>query len=56
MDLKDLNHKRKSIADLIRFISNTTRDDKVSPNFSIFLGAGASVSSGIRSGQSLVND
>lgn len=55
MDLKDLQHKKKSVADLIRFISNTTRDDKIAPNFSIFLGAGASVTSGIRSGQALVN-
>lgn len=55
MDLKDLQYKKKSVADLIRFISNTTRDDKIAPNFSIFLGAGASVTSGIRSGQALVN-
>ena len=55
MDLNDLQHKKKSVADLIRFISNTTRDDKIVPNFSIFLGAGASVTSGVRSGQALVN-
>ena len=55
MDLNDLQHKRKSIPDLIRFISNTTRDEKITPNFSVFLGAGASVTSGIRSGQALVN-
>ena len=55
MDLNDLQHKRKSVADLIRFISNTTRDDKVTPNFSVFLGSGASVTSGVRSGQVLVN-
>lgn len=55
MDLNDLQHKRKSVADLIRFISNTTRDDKVTPNFSVFLGSGASVTSGVRSGQALVN-
>lgn len=54
MDLKDLQHKRKSVADLIRFIRNTTSDDKVTPNFSVFLGAGASVTSGVRSGQALV--
>ena len=56
MDLSDLQHKRKSVADLIRFISNTTRDDRVTPNFSVFLGSGASVTSGVRSGQALVND
>lgn len=55
MDLNDLQHKKKSVADLIRFISNTTRDDKVTPNFSVFLGSGASVTSGVRSGQVLVN-
>lgn len=55
MDLKDLQHKRKSVADLIRFIRNTTSDEKVTPNFSVFLGAGASVTSGVRSGQALVN-
>ena len=55
MDLKDLQHKRKSVADLIRFIRNTTNDDKVAPNFSVFLGAGASVTSGVRSGQALVS-
>ena len=55
MDLKELQHKRKSVPDLIRFISNTTRDDKITPNFSVFLGAGASVTSGVRSGQTLVN-
>jgi len=55
MDLNDLQHKRKSVADLIRFISNTTRDDKVTPNFSVFLGSGASVTSGVRSGHALVN-
>lgn len=55
MDLKDLQHKKKTVGDLIRFIKNTTSDEKVSPNFSIFLGAGASVTSDIRSGQTLVN-
>ena len=55
MDLKDLQHKKKTVVDLIRFIKNTTSDEKVTPNFSIFLGAGASVTSGIRSGQTLVN-
>ena len=59
--LNDLDHKIKTVADLIRFISNTApgRDGEHSiafPNFSLFLGAGASVSSGIRSGAQLIND
>ena len=59
--IKDLGHKVKSVADLIRFVSNTapSRDGEHSvayPNFSLFLGAGASVSSGIRSGGQLIND
>ncbi|MBR4619540.1 MAG: SIR2 family protein [Salinivirgaceae bacterium] len=59
--LKELNHKVKSVSDLIRFISNTAhgRDgvqNNTFPNFSLLLGSGASVSSGIRSGQQLIND
>lgn len=60
MALDDLIHKRRTIADLIRFIGNTAEaDDKEvikTPNYSILLGAGASVTSGVRSGQTLVND
>ena len=60
MALDDLIHKRRTVADLIRFIGNTAEaDDKEvikTPNYSILLGAGASVTSGIRSGQTLVND
>lgn len=48
------------MADLIRFIGNTTEaDDKdaiKTPNYSLLLGAGASVTSGVRSGQTLVQE
>lgn len=60
MALDDLIHKKRSIADLIRFIGNTAESsDKETiktPNYSILLGAGASVTSGVRSGQTLVNE
>lgn len=49
----DIN-KKKSVKDLIRFISNRT--DNSIPNFSLLLGAGASVTSGVRSGQTLISD
>lgn len=54
----DLQHKQRTIKDLIRFIKNVSyrNADKhlPTPNFSILLGAGASVTSGIRSGQDLI--
>lgn len=60
MALEDLVHKRRTVADLIRFIGNTTEAvDKESiktPNYSLLLGAGASVTSGVRSGQTLVRE
>ncbi len=60
MALEDLIHKRRTVADLIRFIGNTTEaDDKdaiKTPNYSLLLGAGASVTSGVRSGQTLVQE
>lgn len=61
MMLTDLSHKRKTVSDLIRFIGNTTEylesPERVNtPNYSILLGAGASVTSGIRSGQTLINE
>ena len=60
-DATDLSHKRKTVSDLIRFIGNTTEylesPERVNtPNYSILLGAGASVTSGIRSGQTLINE
>ena len=54
----DLQHKQRTIKDLIRFIKNVSyrKADKhlPTPNFSVLLGAGASVTSGIRSGQDLI--
>ena len=48
MDLlsSKLSHKKRSVKDLIRFI--TTKSGKV-PNFALLLGAGCSITSGIRS-------
>lgn len=60
MTLDDLSHKRKTVSDLIRFVGNTAEhidnaERMKTPNYSILLGAGASVTSGIRSGQTLIN-
>lgn len=57
--MEGLKHKKRSVSDLIRFISNTSEinnsnNPNRSSNYSILLGAGASISSGIRSGQELV--
>jgi len=41
-----LSHKKRSVKDLIRFI--TTKSGKV-PNFALLLGAGCSITSGVRS-------
>lgn len=50
--LQDLGHKKKSVNDLIRFILN--RSEKAASNFSIFLGAGASITSGFNGAQDKV--
>lgn len=59
MILKELSHKRKTVADLIRFIANTSENSEVTgikaPNYSVLLGSGASITSGIRSGQNLID-
>jgi len=59
MILKELSHKRKTVADLIRFIGNTSENHEVArikaPNYSVLLGSGASITSGIRSGQNLID-
>lgn len=49
--LSDLNHKRRTVKDLVRFIQ--TRSDQ-NPNYSLLLGAGASITSGIRSASELI--
>ncbi len=51
-DLKqELKNKERSVNDLIRFVK--TRTDK-NPNYSFFLGAGCSITSGIRSANELI--
>lgn len=59
MALTELAHKRKTVRDLIRYIGNAPERIEErgikSSNYSILLGSGASVTSGIRSGQELIN-
>lgn len=50
---KELAHKERSINDLVSYLK--TRTSPSNPNYSLLLGAGASVTSGIRSGKSLVD-
>lgn len=51
-DLKrELKHKKRSVVDLVRFIK--TRNEN-NPNYSLFIGAGASVSSGVRTASELI--
>lgn len=60
MSLEALKHKKRTVADLIRFIGNTAETESgeavKTPNYSLLLGAGASVTSGVRSGQALVRE
>lgn len=51
--LTELKHKEKSVSDLIRFL-NIRCDD--TPNYSLLLGAGCSITSGIKSGGQLINE
>ncbi|MEZ9068508.1 SIR2 family protein [Vibrio atlanticus] len=51
---KELSHKERSIKDLTSYLG--TRVSDTCPNYSLLLGAGASVTSGIRSGQALVKE
>lgn len=48
---KDLKSKERSVEDLIRFVSTRHESE---PNYSLLLGSGCSISSGIRSGQDLI--
>lgn len=50
---KELQSKQRSINDLFRYIK--TRNDE-NPNYSLLLGSGCSVTSGIRSGGKLIED
>lgn len=49
---KELASKRRNVSDLVRFISNRTDHN---PNYSLLLGAGCSISSGVRSATTLSN-
>lgn len=49
----ELRHKLRTVKDLIRFIE--TKENKDVSNYSIFLGAGASRSSGISTASELIN-
>ncbi len=49
--LSQLQHKKRNISDLARHLENRTDNE---PNYILFLGAGASTTSGIRSGSKLV--
>lgn len=48
-----LGGKRKTVKDLARFIKNRNDDN---PNYTLFLGAGCSVTSGIRSASELIRE
>ncbi|PSV09028.1 SIR2 family protein, partial [Photobacterium kishitanii] len=50
---KELSHKERSTNDLISYLE--TRTSNVTPNYNVLIGAGASVNSGIRTGQNLVD-
>lgn len=50
---KELGHKERTINDLVSYLK--TRTSSTNPNYSLLLGAGASVTSGIRSGAQLVD-
>jgi NAD-dependent SIR2 family protein deacetylase len=50
----ELTHKLRTVTDLIRHIK--TKEESSSGNYSIFLGAGASVSSGIRTASQLTDE
>ncbi|MDZ5515213.1 SIR2 family protein [Vibrio fluvialis] len=50
----ELKHKERSIKDLVAYLK--TRTSNTSPNYNLLLGAGASFTSGIRTGQHLVDE
>ena len=51
--LFELRHKEKKISDIVRFLSIRCDD---TPNYSLLMGAGCSITSGIKSGTQLIND
>ena len=52
MDAGELKHKVRTVKDLVRYIK--TKENKEVSNYSIFLGAGASRSSGISTAFELI--
>ncbi|WP_441257595.1 SIR2 family protein [Vibrio sp. Vf1514] len=50
----ELKHKERSIKDLVAYLK--TRTSNTSPNYNLLLGAGASFTSGIKTGQNLVDE
>ncbi|MCK5294274.1 MAG: SIR2 family protein [Arcobacteraceae bacterium] len=50
---KELKQKERFVGDILRFVE--TRNDK-NPNYSLLLGSGCSITSGIRSGGQLINE
>ncbi|WP_223518325.1 MULTISPECIES: SIR2 family protein [unclassified Pseudomonas] len=50
----ELSHKLRTVADLVRHIK--TKENSSPANYSIFLGAGASVTSGIRTATQLIDE
>lgn len=57
MKLDEIPHKKKTVAALIRYINNMVDSmNTKTPNYSILLGAGASVSSGISCGRALTEE
>ena len=51
--LFELRHKEKKISDLVRFLIIRFYE---TPNYSLLMGAGCSITSGIKSGTQLIND
>src|SRR4051794_40885852 len=49
---RQLGTKRRSVSDLARFVSTRTDNN---PNYSLLLGAGCSINSGVRSANQLCN-
>lgn len=50
---QELGHKERTVEDLISYLDTRTNDNV--PNYSLFLGAGASFTSGINTGENLVS-
>lgn len=55
LDGSELQHKVRSVSDLIRHIK-TRETDSETPNYNLFFGAGCSVSSGVRPASELIDE